>query len=82
MRRPTAAILAAWALALLPGLVSAQSYPSRQITLVVPFAAGGPSDAIARLLAQSMSETLRQQIVIENVAGAGGPTRAAPGAQP
>src|SRR3712207_2826126 len=51
--------------------------PSRVITLVVPFAAGGPSDAIARLLAQSMSATLGQQIVIENVAGAGGTTGAA-----
>ena len=77
MRRPIAAILAALAVTLLPGAVSAQGYPTRQITLVVPFAAGGPSDAIARLLGQSMSETLKQQIVIENVAGAGGTTGAA-----
>ena len=53
------------------------SFPTRTITLVVPFAAGGPSDAIARLLAQSMARTLRQQVVIENVAGAGGTTGAA-----
>ncbi|MBS7699651.1 MULTISPECIES: tripartite tricarboxylate transporter substrate-binding protein [unclassified Chelatococcus] len=59
------------------GAVQAQSYPSRAITLVVPFAAGGPSDAIARLIGQSMSETLGQQVVIENVAGAGGTSGAA-----
>ncbi|CAH1694908.1 Tripartite-type tricarboxylate transporter receptor subunit TctC [Hyphomicrobiales bacterium] len=59
------------------GAVHAQSYPSRSITLVVPFAAGGPSDAIARLIGQSMSETLGQQVVIENVAGAGGTSGAA-----
>jgi tripartite-type tricarboxylate transporter receptor subunit TctC len=50
----------------------AQGYPSRSITLVVPFAAGGPSDSIARLVGRSMSETLGQQIVVENTAGAGG----------
>lgn len=54
----------------------AQTYPDKPITLVVPFAAGGPSDVIARLLGQSMSATLGQQIVIENVAGAGGTTAA------
>ncbi len=47
-------------------------YPDKPITLVVPFAAGGPSDAIARLVGQSMSTTLGQQIIIENIAGAGG----------
>ena len=60
------------ALALAAGAGHAETYPSRPITMVVPFAAGGPSDAIGRLLAQSMSATLGQQIVIENVAGAGG----------
>ncbi|HEX2137031.1 MAG TPA: tripartite tricarboxylate transporter substrate-binding protein [Microvirga sp.] len=77
MRKSITALLAALAVAVLPGAVAAQGYPTRQITLVVPFAAGGPSDAIARLLGQSMSETLRQQVVIENVAGAGGTTGAA-----
>ena len=56
---------------------AAQTYPTRNITLIVPFAAGGPSDAIARLLGQSMSATLKGQIVIENVAGAGGTAGAA-----
>ena len=50
----------------------AQDYPSRPITLVVPFSAGGPGDVIARLLGTSMSATLKQPLVIENVVGAGG----------
>jgi tripartite-type tricarboxylate transporter receptor subunit TctC len=51
---------------------AAQSYPSRPITLDVPFAAGGPTDTIARVLAQRMSVSLGQNIVIENVSGADG----------
>src|ERR1700710_303455 len=50
----------------------AQSYPARSITAVVPFPAGGPSDVVARIVTEHMSRTLRQQIVIENVGGAGG----------
>ena len=50
----------------------AQGYPERQITMVVPFAAGGPTDTVARLVAERMAEDLGQQIVIENVGGAGG----------
>src|SRR5256885_193458 len=50
----------------------AQEFPSRPITLVVPFSAGGPGDVIARLLGTSMSATLNQAVVIENVVGAGG----------
>ncbi|MCL6706564.1 tripartite tricarboxylate transporter substrate-binding protein [Pseudomonas sp. R2.Fl] len=47
-------------------------YPERTITMVVPFAAGGPTDTVARLVAESMSKDLGQQIVVENVGGAGG----------
>jgi tripartite-type tricarboxylate transporter receptor subunit TctC len=50
----------------------AQAYPARPITFVVPFAAGGPVDAIARIMAESMRALLGQAIVIENVVGAGG----------
>jgi tripartite-type tricarboxylate transporter receptor subunit TctC len=51
---------------------SAQTFPSRPMTLIVPFAAGGPSDVIARLLGEHMGRTLGQQFIVENVAGAGG----------
>jgi tripartite-type tricarboxylate transporter receptor subunit TctC len=59
------------------GSVMAQQYPLRPITVVVPFAAGGPTDVLARILGQHMSETLGQQIVVENVTGAGGSIGAA-----
>ncbi len=49
-------------------------YPTRTITLIVPFAAGGPTDVVARIVANHMSRTLGQQIVIENVVGSGGTT--------
>ncbi len=55
----------------------AQAYPTRPITLIVPYAAGGPSDAIARMVARVMADNLGQQIIIENVAGAGGTAGAA-----
>jgi tripartite-type tricarboxylate transporter receptor subunit TctC len=54
-----------------------QSYPDKPITLVVAFAAGGPTDVIARIVAEDMSKTLGQQIVVENLAGAGGTTATA-----
>ena len=50
----------------------AQTYPSRPVTLIVPFAAGGPTDVAARVVSEHMSRTLGQQIVVENVVGAGG----------
>jgi len=55
---------------------SAQDWPARTITMVVPFPAGGPIDVVARIMAPPMSERLGQQIIIENVSGAGGMTGA------
>src|SRR5262245_34956010 len=52
--------------------VAAQDYPARPITLVVPFPAGGGNDALARVVAEKMSRTLGQQVVVENRGGAGG----------
>jgi tripartite-type tricarboxylate transporter receptor subunit TctC len=50
----------------------AQTFPERQLTLVVPFAAGGPTDTVGRLIAERMSADLGQQVIVENVGGAGG----------
>ena len=70
MRR---AILAALATLLaFGGHARADNFPSHQLTIVVPFSAGGPSDAMARVLAERMQRTLGQTILIENVTGAGG----------
>ncbi|MFL5237221.1 MAG: tripartite tricarboxylate transporter substrate binding protein BugD [Rhizomicrobium sp.] len=65
-------ILAAAILALGLTGVSAQTYPSRAITIIVPFAAGGPTDAVARAISERMRVSLGQPILIENVTGAGG----------
>jgi tripartite-type tricarboxylate transporter receptor subunit TctC len=50
----------------------AQNYPSRVVTIVVPYPAGGPTDTIARILADRMQGSLGQSVIIENVGGAGG----------
>ncbi len=74
------AVLGATALAALSfvsTVANAAGYPERQITMIVPFAAGGPTDTVARLVAENMSKTLGQQIVVENVGGAGGTLGAA-----
>ncbi len=59
----------------------AADYPTRPITLIVPFAAGGPTDIIARIAGEYMSQSLGQQIVVENIAGAGGTTGITRGSQ-
>jgi tripartite-type tricarboxylate transporter receptor subunit TctC len=66
-------------LVLAVGITTAQAdeYPSKVITLVVPFSAGGPTDTVARMIAQPMSKTLGQTVIIENVGGAGGTIAAA-----
>ncbi|MFN3349457.1 tripartite tricarboxylate transporter substrate-binding protein [Pseudorhodoplanes sp.] len=71
-KRSCVATLAFAAALLLPAMASAQSYPSRPITVVVPFPAGGPSDVVARIVTEGMSKHLGQSMVIENVGGAGG----------
>lgn len=58
-------------------LAYAADYPEKTITMIVPFAAGGPTDTIARLLAQAMGANLKQQVIVENVGGAGGTLGAA-----
>jgi len=72
MKRIAAALMAA--LALTAGAAWAQNYPTRPVTLIVPFAAGGPTDIIARIIGEYFSKALGQQFVVENVAGAGGTT--------
>lgn len=77
------------ATSLLTGLVAAAAaagsalaaYPERPITMIVPFAAGGPTDTVARIVGEHMSKTLGQTVVIENVTGAGGTTGITRGAQ-
>lgn len=74
-------MFAGGALAALIGLgataAPAQTYPTRAITMIVPFAAGGPTDVISRIVTGHMAQTLSQSIIIENVVGAGGTTATA-----
>jgi tripartite-type tricarboxylate transporter receptor subunit TctC len=70
MMKLAAAVAATLVAGVVPTL--AQQYPQRPITLIVPFAAGGPTDVLARVLGQHMSQTLGQSIVVEDVTGAGG----------
>ena len=69
------------ALAVAATSAAAQSYPTRPVTVIVPFAAGGPTDIITRIVGEYFSRTLGQQFIVENVAGAGGTTGIARGAQ-
>jgi tripartite-type tricarboxylate transporter receptor subunit TctC len=76
-----------WMSSIVAGLIvwvasaQAQSWPTQPITMVVPFAAGGPTDVVGRIVAARLGEVLGQQIVVENVTGAGGMTGAARVAQ-
>jgi tripartite-type tricarboxylate transporter receptor subunit TctC len=58
----------------LGGTANAQEFPTRPVTMIIPFAAGGPTDVLGRVVGQRMGEILGQQVVIENVGGAGGQT--------
>src|SRR5207253_5558801 len=61
-------------LAALATAAGAQTYPARPITMVIPLAAGGPTDVLGRVVAQRMGELLGQTVLVENVGGAGGQT--------
>ena len=70
-------LLLSLALVALPAIgAQAQGYPSRPVTVIVPFAAGGPADITGRIVADVFSRHLGQQFVVENVGGAGGTTGA------
>jgi tripartite-type tricarboxylate transporter receptor subunit TctC len=64
--------IAAFCAALFAGAACAQPYPNKFVRIIVPFAAGGPTDVMARLIGQKLSERLGQQFVVENIGGAGG----------
>lgn len=66
------ALWAALATLALVGSAAAQNFPARPITIIVPFSAGGPSDAMARILAERMKVSLGEAVLVENVTGAGG----------
>ena len=67
-------VAAAAAMGLTSASAIAQQYPNRTITVIVPFAAGGPTDVVARLIGENMGRTFGQQMIVENVGGAGGTT--------
>jgi tripartite-type tricarboxylate transporter receptor subunit TctC len=73
-RRMLKRLAAAAMLLAVTGAALAQPYPAKPVTMIIPFAAGGPADVFGRVVAQRMSELLGQQVVIENVGGAGGMT--------
>src|SRR5438128_989895 len=70
MKRTCLAVL----LAALSGVAGAhaQVYPSRPVTIIVPYPAGGPSDTLARVLAEALRPALGQSVIVENISGAGG----------
>jgi tripartite-type tricarboxylate transporter receptor subunit TctC len=74
LRRFIAAVLTGLSVAGLAhtGTADAETWPARPITMIVPFAAGGPTDVVGRIIAQQLSDILKQQVIVENVGGAGG----------
>lgn len=72
MRSPLALVLSAVALLAAASPVSAADFPERPVKLIVPFAPAGPTDVMARLIAQKLSDRFKQQFYVENHAGAGG----------
>lgn len=73
MKKAIVAAALAFGLAL-TGTAGAQNFPNKPLTMVIPFAAGGPTDVLGRVMAQRMGEILGQQVIVENVGGAGGMT--------
>jgi len=73
MKKTTFAAALASILAL-GGTAAGQDFPTRQVTMVIPFAAGGPTDVLGRVMAQTMGEVLGQTMIVENIGGAGGMT--------
>ena len=71
-RRLLHLVAAAAAIPAVSHVAQAQAYPTRPVTMIVPFAAGGPTDVAARVVSEHMSRTLGQQLIVENVVGAGG----------
>jgi tripartite-type tricarboxylate transporter receptor subunit TctC len=76
-----AAAVLAWGFVAVIGARGEEPYPTRPITMVVPFAAGGPTDILGRVIAQAISPTLGQQVIVEDVTGAGGTIGAAKAAR-
>ncbi|MCO5158817.1 MAG: tripartite tricarboxylate transporter substrate-binding protein [Aquamicrobium sp.] len=72
MKKLVASLMLAAACSVAPLTASAQNWPERPITMIVPFSAGGPTDTVARLVAEAMGRDLGQQVIVENVGGAGG----------
>src|SRR3974390_1091710 len=64
------------------GFANAQIFPDRTLTMVIPFAAGGPTDVLGRVMAQRMGEILGQTVIVENIGGAGGMNGRKKGAGP
>ena len=74
LKRCTAALAASLIALAVPGAhaQTVQPWPTRPVTMIVPFAAGGPTDVVGRILAQRLGEVLGQQVIVENLGGAGG----------